>query len=282
MSKTLDGKMLAQKIKLNIKQQVANVTNRKPKLVVIIVGNDLASQMYVRSKIKACQACDIEGQVIVLTESTKQAEVIRHIERLNSDSSVDGILIQLPLPKNLDTLTVINAITINKDVDGLTNVNAGRLLQGDKKTMLPCTVKGILELLTYYKILIKGQNVTIINDSNIVGKPLGLLLNNMGATVSIVHKLTKNLSAYTKDADIICTATGVHNIINTSQIKPGVTIIDIAINYTGPNKKLVGDVDFMEMAKVASAITPVPGGVGPMTIAMLLVNLMICYELNNK
>lgn len=282
MSKILDGKMLAQKIKLNIKQQVANVSNRKPKLVVIIVGNDLASQMYVRSKIKACQACDIEGQVIVLTDSTKQAEVIRHIERLNSDSSVDGILIQLPLPKHLDTLTVINAITINKDVDGLTNINAGRLLQGDKKTMLPCTVKGILELLTYYKILIKGQNVTIINDSNIVGKPLGLLLNNMGATVSIVHKLTKNLSAYTKDADIICTATGVHNIINTSQIKPGVTIIDIAINYTGPNKKLVGDIDFMEMAKVASAITPVPGGVGPMTIAMLLVNLMICYELNNK
>lgn len=282
MSKILDGKMLAQKIKLNIKQQVANVSNRKPKLVVIIVGNDLASQMYVRSKIKACQACDIEGQVIVLTDSTKQAEVIRHIERLNSDSSVDGILIQLPLPKHLDTLTVINAITINKDVDGLTNINAGRLLQGDKKTMLPCTVKGILELLTYYKILIKGQNVTIINDSNIVGKPLGLLLNNMGATVSIVHKLTKNLSAYTKDADIICTATGVHNIINTSQIKPGVTIIDIAINYTGPNKKLVGDIDFMEMTKVASAITPVPGGVGPMTIAMLLVNLMICYELNNK
>lgn len=282
MSKILDGKMLAQKIKLNIKQQVANVSNRKPKLVVIIVGNDLASQMYVRSKIKACQACDIEGQVIVLSESTKQAEVIRHIEHLNSDGSVDGILIQLPLPKHLDTLTVINAITINKDVDGLTNINAGRLLQGDKKTMLPCTVKGILELLTYYKIVIKGQNVTIINDSNIVGKPLGLLLNNMGATVSIVHKLTKNLSAYTKDADIICTATGVHNIINTSQIKPGVTIIDIAINYTGPNKKLVGDVDFMEMAKVASAITPVPGGVGPMTIAMLLVNLMICYELNNK
>lgn len=282
MSKILDGKMLAQKIKLNIKQQVANVSNRKPKLVVIIVGNDLASQMYVRSKIKACQACDIEGQVIVLTDSTKQAEVIRHIERLNSDSSVDGILIQLPLPKHLDTLTVINAITINKDVDGLTNINAGRLLQGDKKTMLPCTVKGILELLTYYKILIKGQNVTIINDSNIVGKPLGLLLNNMGATVSIVHKLTKNLSAYTKDADIICTATGVHNIINTSQIKPEVTIIDIAINYTGPNKKMVGDIDFMEMAKVASAITPVPGGVGPMTIAMLLVNLMICYELNNK
>lgn len=282
MSKILDGKMLAQKIKSNIKQQVANVSDRKPKLVVIIVGDDLASQMYVRSKIKACQACDIEGQVVVLTEATKQAEVISNIEHLNSDDSVDGILIQLPLPKHLDTLTVINAITINKDVDGLTNINAGRLLQGDKKTMLPCTVKGILELLTYYKILIKGQNVTIINDSNIVGKPLGLLLNNMGATVSIVHKLTKNLYAYTKDADIICTATGVYNIINTSQIKPGVTIIDIAINYTGSNKKLVGDVDFMKMAKVASAITPVPGGVGPMTIAMLLVNLMICYELNNK
>ncbi|WP_342275877.1 bifunctional 5,10-methylenetetrahydrofolate dehydrogenase/5,10-methenyltetrahydrofolate cyclohydrolase [Spiroplasma endosymbiont of Nebria brevicollis] len=282
MTKILDGKILAQKIKLEIKQQVANLTKRKPKLAVIIIGDDLASQMYVHTKIKACQTCDIDGQVIALDKSANQTEVISHIERLNNDSTIDGILVQLPLPKHLDMLTIINTITIDKDVDGLTNINAGRLLQGDKQTMLPCTVKGILELLTYYKILIKGQNVTIINDSNIVGKPLGLLLNNMGATVSVAHKLTKDLFAYTKNADIICTATGVHNIINNKQVKPGVTIIDIAINYTGPNKKLVGDVNFMEMAKVAGAITPVPGGVGPMTIAILLTNLMTCYELNNK
>lgn len=282
MTKILDGKLLAQKIKLNIKQQVASINNRKPKLVAVIVGDDLASQMYVRTKIKACQACDIDGKVIALDKITTQAEVIRYIERLNNDNDIDGILVQLPLPNHLDTLTVINAIAIDKDVDGLTNINAGRLLQGDKQTMLPCTVKGILELLTYYKIPIKGQNVTIINDSNIVGKPLGLLLNNMGATVSIAHKLTKDLTAYTKHADIICTATGVHNIINNRQVKAGVTIIDIAINYTGPNKKLVGDVNYIEMSKVAGAITPVPGGVGPMTIAMLLSNLMICYQLNNK
>lgn len=283
MTKILDGKLLAQKIKLNIKQQVAtSINNRKPKLVAVIVGDDLASQMYVRTKIKACQACDIDGKVIALDKITTQAEVIRHIERLNNDNDIDGILVQLPLPNHLDTLTVINAIAVDKDVDGLTNINAGRLLQGDKQTMLPCTVKGILELLTYYKIPIKGQNVTIINDSNIVGKPLGLLLNNMGATVSIAHKLTKDLTAYTKHADIICTATGVHNIINNRQVKAGVTIIDIAINYTGPNKKLVGDVNYIEMSKVAGAITPVPGGVGPMTIAMLLSNLMICYQLNNK
>lgn len=282
MTKILDGKLLAQKIKLNIKQQVASINNRKPKLVAVIVGDDLASQMYVRTKIKACQACDIDGKVIALDKITTQAEVIRHIERLNNDNDIDGILVQLPLPNHLDTLTVINAIAIDKDVDGMTNINAGRLLQGDKQTMLPCTVKGILELLTYYKIPIKGQNVTIINDSNIVGKPLGLLLNNMGATVSIAHKLTKDLTAYTKHADIICTATGVHNIINNRQVKAGVTIIDIAINYTGPNKKLVGDVNYIEMSKVAGAITPVPGGVGPMTIAMLLSNLMICYQLNNK
>ncbi|WP_375316913.1 bifunctional 5,10-methylenetetrahydrofolate dehydrogenase/5,10-methenyltetrahydrofolate cyclohydrolase [Spiroplasma endosymbiont of Virgichneumon dumeticola] len=282
MAKILDGKILAQKIKLEIKQQVANISKRKPKLAVIVIGDDLASQMYVRTKIKACQTCGIQGQVIALDKSINQTEVINHIERLNNDNTVDGILVQLPLPKHLDMLAVINTITINKDVDGLTNINAGRLLQGDKQTMLPCTVKGILELLTYYQILIKRQNVTIINDSNIVGKPLGLLLNNMGATISVVHKLTKDLFTYTKNADIICTATGVHNIINNKQIKPGATIIDIAINYTGTNKKLVGDVDFMEMAKIAGAITPVPGGVGPMTIAMLLTNLMICYELNNK
>lgn len=282
MIKILDGKIIAQQIKTKIKMQVTTLNKRKPKLAVIIVGEDLASQMYVRTKIKACQACDIDGQVFSVPTTTTQQQIINQVEQLNNDNNIDGILVQLPLPKHLNTLAIINSIAINKDVDGLTNINAGRLLQGDKKAMLPCTVKGILELLNYYKITILGQNITIINSSNIVGKPLGLLLTNMGATVSIVHKLTKNLTVYTKEADIICSATGIHNIINNKQVKSGVVIIDVAINYQGKEKKIVGDIDFQTMKTTAAAITPVPGGVGPMTIAMLLENLMLCYQLNNK
>ncbi|WP_342265922.1 bifunctional 5,10-methylenetetrahydrofolate dehydrogenase/5,10-methenyltetrahydrofolate cyclohydrolase [Spiroplasma endosymbiont of Villa modesta] len=282
MIKILDGKIIAQQIKAKIKAQVTTITNRKPKLAVIIIGEDLASQMYVRTKIKACQECGIDGQVFSLTTAVTQKEIINKIEQLNSDNNIDGILVQLPLPKHLDTLAIINSITINKDVDGLTNINAGRLLQGDKKAMLPCTVKGILKLLNHYQIPISKQNITIINDSNIVGKPLALSLTNMGATVSIVHKLTKDLTLYTKEADIICSATGVYNIINSSQVKRDVVIIDVAINYQGKEKKVVGDINFEIMKNTASAITPVPGGVGPMTIAMLLENLMICYQLNNK
>lgn len=282
MIKILDGKTIAKKIKTKIKTQVATLTNRKPKLAVIIVGEDLASQIYVRNKIKACLECNISGQVLPLKATITQTEIINEIEHLNHDNSIDGILVQLPLPKHLDSLAVINSIDINKDVDGLTNINAGRLLQDDKQAMLPCTVKSILALLNYYQIPIPSQNITIINDSNIVGKPLGLLLTNMGATVSIVNKLTKDLALYTKEADIICSATGVYNIINNKQVKPGVTIIDVAINYQGKNKKVVGDIDFETMKDTAAAITPVPGGVGPMTIAMLLENLMICYQLNIK
>ena len=282
MIKILNGKIIAQQIKAKIKVQVTTITSRKPKLAVIIVGEDLASQMYVRTKIKACQECDIDGQVFSLATTVTQKQIINKIEQLNNDNSIDGILVQLPLPKHLDTLAIINSITINKDVDGLTNINAGRLLQGDKKAMLPCTVKGILKLLNHYKIPISKQNVTIINDSNIVGKPLALSLINSGATVSIVHKLTKDLTLYTREADIICSATGVYNIINNNQVKHGVVIIDVAINYQGKEKKVVGDINFETMKNTASAITPVPGGVGPMTIAMLLENLMICYQLNIK
>ena len=282
MTKILDGRIIAEQIKTKIKTQVATLSERKPKLAVIIVGEDLASQTYVRSKIKTCKACNIIGEVFTLPSTTTQQQIINQIEQLNNNNSVDGILVQLPLPQHLNTLAIINSITLNKDVDGLTNINAGRLLQGDEKAMLPCTVKGILKLLNYYKIDIRGQNITIINDSNIVGKPLGLLLTNMGATVSIVHKSTKNLTLYTKEADIICSATGVYNIINNKQVKPGVIIIDIAINYQGQEKKIVGDIDFDTMKTTAAAITPVPGGVGPMTIVMLLENLMLCYRLNNK
>lgn len=281
MIKTLDGKIIAQQITTKIKKQVATITTRKPKLAVIIVGEDLASQMYVRTKIKACATCDIEGIALSLPTTSSQEVIINKIEQLNNDNTVDGILVQLPLPTHLDTLKIINTITINKDVDGLTNINAGRLLQGDKQAMLPCTVKGILELLNYYQIPIAGQNITIINNSNIVGKPLALLFTNLGATVSLIHKLTKNLTLYTKQADIICSAAGVYNLINNQQVKSGVIIVDIAINYQGKNKKIVGDIDFETMKNTAGAMTPVPGGIGPMTIAMLLENLMICYQLNN-
>jgi len=279
MTKILNGKIIAEQIIASIKKKVQNhCPKRVPKLVVIIVGDNLASQVYVRSKVKACHEVGIAVVELAFKADISESFIINEINNLNSDDSVDGILVQLPLPEPLNTLNIINTIAVNKDVDGLTNVNAGRLLQGDQQAMLPCTVKGILALLTYYRIPIKGQNITIINDSNIVGKPLALLLNNLGATVSITHKLTKNLSIYTKKADIICTATGIFNIIKPEQVKKGVIIIDIAIKKQGENKKIVGDIDFEKMKNKAQAITPVPGGVGPMTIAMLLVNLLNLYE----
>lgn len=284
MTKILSGTNIAIEIKTKIKTKIQNIkrkNGRIPKLVVIIVGNDCASELYVKHKVKACNDVGITTEVLKLESTITQTNIIDKLNKLNLDNNVDGILVQLPLPSNLNSLEVINTIAPCKDVDGLTNINAGRLLQGDSKAIVPCTVKGIIELLMYYQIAIKKQNITIINDSNIVGKPLSLLLNNLGATVTVAHKFTKNLKFYTKNADIICSATGVYNIIRVCDVKKGVTIIDIAMNHQGKDKKLVGDIDFAAMQNIAAAITPVPGGVGPMTIAMLLDNLLTIYEQNH-
>lgn len=276
----LDGKKVSQKIKNDIKTKIDQLiknNKRIPKLVVIIVGDDYASHIYVKNKIKACQDCGIEGEIIYFPETVSEIEVIKTIESLNENHNVDGILVQLPLVKNLNEFKILNSIAVNKDVDGLTNINAGKLLQGDNTAMIPCTVKGIITLLKAYNFKISGQDIIVINNSNIVGKPLAMLLNNMGATVSLTHKATKDLKFYLKNADIIITATGVYNLFLEQDIKNNTIIIDVAINKN-KNKKIVGDVNFEEMKNKVKAITPVPGGVGPMTIAMLLENLMILYQ----
>lgn len=276
----LDGKKVSQQIKDEIKltiDQLIKANKRIPKLVVIIVGDDYASHLYVKNKIKACQESGIAGQIIHFPETVSENEIIATIEKLNQDNSVDGILVQLPLVENLNELKIINTIAANKDVDGLTDINAGKLLQGESSAVIPCTVKGILALLKAYNLEVKGQDVTIINNSAIVGKPLAMLLNNMGATVSLTHKATKDLKFYLKNADIIITATGVYQLFTSQDIKDDVIIIDVAINKS-KDKKLVGDVDFSQVKDKVKAITPVPGGVGPMTIAMLLENLIMLYQ----
>lgn len=276
----LDGKKVSQKIKTDIKVNVNQLIKQKkrvPQLVVIVVGDDYASHIYVKHKIKACEECGIKGQIINFAQTISQAVIIATIEKLNQDITVDGILVQLPLAKHLNEFAILNKIAVDKDVDGLTNINVGKLLQGDNSAIIPCTVKGIIALLDAYNLSVYRKDITIINNSNIVGKPLAMLLSNLGATVSIAHKATKDLSTYLKTSDIIVSATGVHNLFSANMIKDGVIIIDVAINTT-KNQKIIGDVNFQEMKVKTKAITPVPGGVGPMTIAMLLENLLILYN----
>lgn len=276
----LDGKKISQKIKAEIKlkiDQIVKEQNRIPKLVVIIVGEDYASHLYVKNKIKACENVGIKGEIIHFSDSVSEPEIIETIEKLNQDNDVDGILVQLPLVKSLNEFKILNTIAVAKDVDGLTSISAGKLLQGDTSAIIPCTVRGIIALLEAYNLECSGKDVVIINNSNIVGKPLAMMLNNMGATVSLTHKATKDLKFYLKNADIIVTATGVYQLFTSQDVKDSVIIIDVAIN-NNKDKKLVGDVEFETFKNKAQAITPVPGGVGPMTIAMLLENLMKLYQ----
>lgn len=276
----LDGKKISQKIKAEIKlkiDQIIKEQKRIPKLVVIIVGEDYASHLYVKNKIKACENVGIKGEIIHFSESISETEIIETIEKLNQDNDVDGILVQLPLVKSLNEFKILNTIAVTKDVDGLTSISAGKLLQGDTSAIIPCTARGIIALLEAYNLECNGKDVVIINNSNIVGKPLAMMLNNMGATVSLTHKATKDLKFYLKNADIIVTATGVYQLFTSQDVKDSVIIIDVAIN-NNKDKKLVGDVEFETFKNKAQAITPVPGGVGPMTIAMLLENLMKLYQ----
>lgn len=276
----LDGKKISQRIKDDIKltiNQLISEKKRIPKLVVILIGDDYASHLYVKNKVKACHECGIKTEIINFPDSVSENEVISTIKILNQNWEVDGILVQLPLPEQLNEFKILNSISEKKDVDGLTNISAGKLLQGDTSAIVPCTVKGIIVLLDAYNITISNQDITIINNSNIIGKPLAMLLNNLGATVSLTHKKTKNLKSYLQNADIIITATGIHNLFSIEDIKKDSIIIDVAINKN-KDQKLVGDVDLDTIKNKIKAISPVPGGVGPMTIAMLLENLMTIYH----
>ncbi len=270
----IDGKATSQKIKDEIKNEVIKLKQKgiTPTLAVILVGDDPASQTYVASKQKACLACQMGSVMHKLSANTTQQELISLIDVLNADDSIDGILVQLPLPKHINTNEILRKIDPKKDVDGFCAQNMGALVSG-LDGFVPCTPLGIMELLKQYNISPQGLNALVIGRSNIVGKPMAALLLNAGATVTIAHSKTKNLAQFSKNADLIIAAIGKANFIKPEMVKEGAIIIDVGINRL-ENGKLVGDCDFENLKDKCDFITPVPGGVGPMTIAMLLSNTL--------
>ncbi|KAK7340226.1 hypothetical protein VNO77_20924 [Canavalia gladiata] len=283
-AKVIDGKSVAKQVRDEITAEVSRMreaTGVVPGLAVILVGDRKDSATYVRNKKKACESVGINSLEANLPEDSTEEEVLNYISGYNNDPSVHGILVQLPLPSHMNEQNVLNAVRIEKDVDGFHPLNIGRLaMRGRDPLFVPCTPKGCIELLHRYSVTIKGKRAVVIGRSNIVGMPAALLLQREDATVSIVHSRTSNPEEITRQADIIISAVGQPNMVRGSWIKPGAVIIDVGINpVEDPNSprgyKLVGDVCFEEAVKVASAVTPVPGGVGPMTIAMLLQNTLI-------
>lgn len=273
----LNGKEVSRKIKNEIKEKIQK-ENLSPLLVVIRVGDDPASETYVKSKNKSCNEVGIKFKEIHLKKEEKEENIINMIKLLNNDSSVSGILVQLPLPSNLDTDKIINTILPSKDVDGLTNTNKCSLLNNNP-IIIPCTPKGIIYLLKEYQIPIKGKNIVIVGRSKLVGRPLIDLLLNENATITICHSHTENIKEHTINADILISAVGKKNIIKSDMIKANAVVIDVGINKE--NGKIYGDVEESVYDKV-SYITPVPGGIGPMTVAMLLQNTIQCYMINKK
>ncbi len=279
----IDGVAVARAVRDDVAREVAALKAKgiTPGLTVVIVGEDPASQSYVKSKEKASVEAGMKGETIRLSEETPQAELEALIDRLNADPTVHGILVQSPLPKHMDANTVVRRIAPNKDVDGFHPVNVGKLLIGEKDGFAPCTPAGVQELLVRYGISTTGKDVVIVGRSNIVGKPMASLLMQQGAggdcTVTVCHSRTRDLAAHTRRADIVIAALGRPESITGDMIRPGAVVIDVGISRVDdPTDKrgyrLVGDVHYESAAKVASHITPVPGGVGPMTIAMLLKN----------
>ncbi len=277
----IDGTAVAKKVRERVAQEAAALTARgvQPGLTVVLVGEDPASQVYVSSKGKACVAAGMKSDTIRLPASTSQEELLSIIDRLNADPTVHGILVQMPVPKQIDPDAVILRIRPEKDVDGFHPVNVGKLLTGSRDGFVPCTPAGCVELLREYKVETKGAEVVVVGRSNIVGKPVAALLMQPGAdaTVTVCHSRTRNLTDHTRRADILIAATGKPGLITGDMVQEGAVVIDVGINRvpdaTAKNGyRLVGDVAFDEVREVASLITPVPGGVGPMTIALLLQN----------
>ena len=275
MTILLDGKTLATKILIDLAGKI-NTLEVKPKLAVIIVGENPASKIYVSLKQKRARAVGIESIVIPLAEDITQDALLEHIDILNEDTSINGILVQMPLPKHIDTEAVISRISPFKDVDGFHPVNAGLLATGGTPYATPCTPAGIIRLLNEYKIDLTGKHAIVIGRSNIVGKPMAQMLLDRNATVTVCHSRTQNLDSLLKTADIIVSATGQPHIITQELVKPNAIVIDVGISK-GTDGKINGDVDFENVQHVAGAITPNPGGVGPMTIAMLLENTYRLY-----
>lgn len=272
----LDGKSLAKKIKHNIKQEVKHL-ERKPKLTVVLVGDDQASLVYVKNKVQACADVGFSSQLDMFEKDVEEDVLLNHIKSLNEQEDVDGILVQLPLPAHISMQNIIDAIDPSKDVDGFHPQNMGKLFSGDlENAFIPCTPLGIKLLLDEYNIDLKGKNVCIVGAGFIVGKPLSMLMLNYDATVSVCHKYTKDILEYTKTADILISATGVPFLIKDYMVKDGAVVIDVGISKV--SGKIVGDVDFESVSQKASFITPVPGGVGPMTVATLLLNTLKAYK----
>lgn len=276
----INGTKIALGIEQEIREVIQTFKGRPPCIAFIRVGEDKASITYIKRKKSKCQEVGIRSVDYELPENTSQEILTKLIATLNLDKTIDGVLVQLPLPKQLDPIAILEAIDPKKDVDGFHPLNMGKLISGSSSEFLPCTPYGILILLEKIKIETKGQHVVIIGRSNIVGKPLAALLlqkrKGANATVTVAHSSTKNLEKITKEADILISAIGKAEFISAKMVKPGATVVDVGINYK--NGKLVGDVSFEEVKKVARHITPVPGGVGPMTIAMLLSNTLKAYK----
>ena len=280
MAKIIDGKAISAEIKEELKEKVAEYKKQGVEitLAVVKVGNDPASAVYVRNKEKACEYVGITSRTLALPEETTEEELLKVVNDLNEDKAVNGILVQLPLPKHIDESKVLLAIDSNKDVDGFHPVNVGKMVIGEE-TVLPCTPAGIIEMLKRTDVEISGKECVVIGRSNIVGKPMSMLMLKENATVTIAHSRTKDLKEVTKRADILIAAIGKAKFVTADYVKEGAVIIDVGMDRD-ENGKLCGDVDFDSVSQVASAITPVPGGVGPMTVTMLLVNCLRSVELN--
>lgn len=278
MATILNGKQVAAEIRaeLKVRAEALRKDGVVPCLAVLLAGDDPASKIYVRNKKRACEEIGIESRELLFPESVTEEELIAQIRALNEDAAVDAMLVQLPLPKHIDEARVLAEIAPEKDADGFHVVNAGRLFTG-QTSVLPCTPAGCMELLRRANVEFSGKHAVVVGRSNIVGKPMAMLLLNEHCTVTICHSRTMDLARFTRDADILVAAVGRPGIITGEMIKPGAAVIDVGINRL-ESGKLMGDVDFASAEPVAGAITPVPGGVGPMTIAMLMQNAILAAE----
>lgn len=278
----LKGKEVAQKTREKLKEEVITLKEKgiNPKLAVIMVGDDSASQIYVRNKSKVCNEIGIEFDEYLLPEKTQQKELLELIEKLNNDKTINGILLQSPIPKHLDINEAFRTISPEKDVDGFHPTNVGKLVLG-QDTFISCTPFGIMKIFEDYNIDLEGKNAVVIGRSNIVGKPMSQCLLNKNATVTICHSRTKNLAEVTKQADVVVAAIGKPCFVTADMVKKDAIVIDVGINR-GEDGKIKGDVDFENVKEKASYITPVPGGVGPMTIAMLMTNVVKAAKEQNK
>lgn len=282
MAEIIDGKSLAKKIRIELKEEVEKLKSKNifPKLAVIMVGDDKASKVYVKNKSRACEEIGVEYEEYLLKDDIQMQELLDLIQTLNNREDVHGILLQSPIPKNLDINKAFNTIDYRKDVDGFNPVNVGKLVIGED-SFISCTPFGVIKMLEEYGIEIEGKNAVVIGRSNIVGKPLAQCLLAKNATVTICHSRTKNIHEITTNADILVAALGKPQYVKEHMVKDGAVVIDVGINRADDGK-LVGDVDFENVSKKASYITPVPGGVGPMTIAMLMHNVVKAAKLQNK